>query len=417
MQVSRQISRRARAGLAVAVAATTLGLAPAVTAHAAESPVRTADSSASVECSSARAALAQAQKQQRVAKAKVAKARTAVKKAKKSHSAAKVRKAKKALAKAATRYRNVTRTVGDRQHRVGYACTAPTSPSRAAATGKALNILAVADGLAVGPINLGQLTALLDRLLPGVSGVLTGDQLNAMLVGFNAVAGDSPVNPADALALLGGAFSPAQVTQLLGGLADPALLTGLATHLLGQVAGLAQLPVPGSFDPTALLTTFAGVFGNLDPSQLGDLLGLLKSITGQSSSLNAGQLTDLLDSLVPGISDAFDPAQLTTMLTSLNGGGLNAASLANLMGGQFSAAQVSSVLAGTAAQDLVGKVVAQIVAQLSTAGAGGLVLPGAMSLSVLTDLVDSVTNLLGAVLGGGPLQGLCSLVPLPLLCS
>ncbi len=417
MHVSSQLSRRARAGLAVAVAATTLSLAPAITTGATAAPVRSASTSTAVECTSARTALAQAQKQQRVAKTSLTNARKALARAKKTHKAAKIRKARTVANRALARYRAATRTVNARHDRVAYACVAPTATSRAVATGKALGILAFADGLSVGPISATQLTALLDRLLPGVSGTLTASQFNALLAGFNA-AGGGNVNPADLAALLGSAFSPAQVTQLLSGVANPELLAGLARHVLGQLGSLGGLPVPPSFDPTALLDTLAGMFGNLDPAQLGDLLALLTSLSGGTSSLNLGQMTDLIDALVPGISGAFDPAQLTSMLGALNGGALDPASLSNLLGGQFSSAQIASALAGTASQELVGRILAQVLAQLGTAGAGDLVLPTDLMPSQLTGLVDTVTGLLGTLLGGGgELPGLCGLIPLPLLCG
>lgn len=420
MHVTRHISRHARAGLAVAVVATAMSFAPVITTSASAAPAGATAPSAAVECSSARTALTQAQKQQRVAKAGVTKARKALKKARKAHNAAKVRKAKKALTRAVNRYNAAGKTVSAKQSRVTNACAAPTSTQRATSTGKALNILAVADGLSVGPIDLGQLTALLDRLLPGVSGALTTDQLGAMLMGFNAFGDGSAINPADALSLLGGAFSPAQVTQLLSGLANPALIQGLAEHILGQVGGLGGLTAPGGFDPTALLDTFAGMFGNLDPSQLGDLLVLITRATGSAgSTFNLSQLTGLLNSLAPGASSAFSSSQLTSMLATLNTHAVSEATLSNLLGGQFSVQQLSSVMSGSAGADLAGKVIAQVLAQLGTAGAGGLSLPSGMGLSQLTSLISTVTDLVGSILGGGggPLPGLCGIIPLPLLCS
>ena len=94
-------------------------------------------------------------------------------------------------------------------------------------------------------------------------------------------------------------------------------------------------------------------------------------------------------------------------------------SLSALLGGQFSPAQLTSVLNGTADPALLSSVIAQVIAQLATAGGGGLTLPGTLSSGDATSLIATVTSLLTDVAGGGGgvLPVICGVVPIPLLCS
>jgi hypothetical protein len=406
-----------RVGSAVSVLAVTLGLtvAPALLTSADAAGSRS--SATSLECTSAQTSLQQARSRQASAKAGVVKAKKALKKAKHAHAhkAAKVRKAKKALKKARARYAAASRAVEGRVAERDYSCS-PTSPATGTGAGQKLSLLGLANGLAVGPISVSQLTTLLDQLLPGVADQLDAGQLTALLSGFNS---GSALDPSSVLTLLGGGFSPGDVTQILSGAASPELLTELAGNLLDQLSGLAGgFPIPSGFDPTDLVETFAGMFGGLSADQLGSLLGLVTSALGAgSSTFDVSQLTDLIDSLVPGISDQFDAGQLTSMLGALNGSGLSAATLSNLLGGQFSADQLTSVLGGTASPELLAAVIAQVMAQLATAGGGGLELPGTLDAGTVTDLISTVTSLLGAITGGGGvLPVVCGLIPIPLLC-
>ncbi|MFL6060920.1 MAG: hypothetical protein ACJ72E_06800 [Marmoricola sp.] len=409
-------SAMARAQAAICVLAVTLGLtvAPSLLSSAgAAAPQRAAVS----DCASAKAALAQAQHRRAAARAKVAKDKKVLAKAKHAHKHAKVRKAKKALTRAKKQYAAADRVVKTRQAQRSSACASSPAPSPGGTdAGQKLSLLGLGQGLSLGPIDASQLTALLDQLLPGVVDQLDVGQLTSLLSGFNG-AGD--LDPTQVLALLGGGFSPTDVTSLLSGAASPELLSALAGSLLDQLSGLAGgFPVPPGFDPTGLFETFAGMFGGLDPSQLGSLLAMLTSAFGADGSpLDASQLTDLLDALVPGVSGDFDPTQLTSMLGALNGGGLSAATLSNLLGGQFSPAQLQQVLGGTAGPQLLADVIAQVMAQLATAGGGGLQLPGALDASTVTDLIATVTSLLGSITGGGGIiPVVCGLVPIPLLC-
>ncbi|HET6154420.1 MAG TPA: hypothetical protein VFE15_15865 [Marmoricola sp.] len=422
----RSLTMRAQA--AVSVLAVTVGLtvAPAllVSANAASSGHAAADrSSTSAACTSAETAVTHARSQQATAKRAVAKAKKALAKAKraKSHRAAKVRKAKKLVKKANQRYAAATRSVASHQSAARTACKTSPAPTANPATGlgQELGLLGLGDGMSLGPISANQLTSLLDQLLPGAAASLDPSQLTALLGGFNG-AGD--LGFGDAVTLLSGLLDPAQVLDILAGGGSPEALTDLGANILSQLSSLGggSLPVPGDFDPTGLYETFAGMFGNLSPDQLGSLLGLLTSAFGAgSSAFDVGQLTSLLDSLVPGISDEFDPSQLTDMLGALNGGGLSASTLSNLLGGQFDPTQLLSVLGGSAGSDLLSSVITQVMAQLATAGGGGLSLPGSLDPSQVTTLISTVSSLVTGLLGsgGGVLPIVCGLVPIPLVCS
>lgn len=413
---SRSTHRRARAVASTLALAVSLATVPALLSPAGAVSSPAAASTASARCNAATTALQHAKHQQAAARLAVVKARKALKKANRHHHAARIAKAKRALATANSRYRTATNSVKYRQSQARYDCASPTSTTHATGTGEKLGVLALAKGFSAGPINLGQLTTILDQLLPGVTDHLDPSQLTALLSGFNAGAGG--LDPTEALALLSGGFSPTQITGLLGGTAGSDVLTGLVGDIIGQLGGLGGgLPIPGGFDPTTLWNTFAGMFGNLNPSQLGSLLGLLATGFGKGgTTFSPTQLTNMLNGLVPGAASGFNPSQLTSMLGALNGGGLDASTLANLLGGQFSPAQLTSVLTGTAGTALLGNVIAQVMAQLAAAGGGGLALPGGLDTTALTGLVSTLTGLFAGLTGGGVLPSLCSIVPIPLVC-
>lgn len=414
MEVTRTLSHQLRAGLAVAVAATALSFAPAVTSSATAAPaVATADSA---ECAAAKTALAQARAQQRAAKARLVKARKALRKAQKAHQPVKVRRAKKAVKRAAAAHRARTKAANYRGVRMSYACASPTSAVRANGTGQKIALLALAEGLSIDALDIGQLTAVLDRFLPGVADQLTEGQLTALLTGFNTVAGLGDLDPSDALALLGGSFSAADITSLLEGAAGPELIGSLAEHILGQLGGLGGgLPLPADFDPTGVFETFLGLFGGLDATQLGQLLALVTAAVGGGSGFDLEQLTGLLDTLSPGLSDQLDPADLTAMLGAFNGE-ISADTLSNLLGGAFSLEQLTALLGGTGGTALVGELIAQVMAQLGTLGGGAFELPTGLDLEALTALVSTVTDLIDALTGGGVLPVICGIIPLPGLC-
>lgn len=413
-----QLRKRTVSGLAILAMTASLAAAPGVLRTASATPAGAggARSSVTAECANAHAVLASARARKVKAKKAVVKAKKSLRSAKKADRPVKVRKARKVLKKAKVRRSLRTRAVRNANARVAYACAAPTSTARANGAGMKIGILGLGTGTVTQVIDLVQLNALLDRLLPGVAGLLDPAQQTALLGGFNA--GDFSLE--DATLLLGSTFSPEQLQSMLAGTASPELVLALAQDIVGQLSGLTGgvVPVPGSFDPTALLETFAGMFGSLDPTQIGSLLALLTTAVGSGgATFDAVELTSLLDALVPGVSGLLDPAQLTSLLDGLNGGGLDASTLSNLLGGQFSAAELSEVLAGTASASLVGEVLAHIVAQLGTLGGGDLVLPGTLDPVVLQDLVDTVTGIVTDLLGGvlGPVGGvICTL--LPLLC-
>ena len=408
------MQRRNRIVSALAVIAVTASLAvvPGLAQSANASRAVPARTSVTAECAAAHAALASARANKRAAHRNLVKARKALRKAKQTHQPAKVRKAKRVLKMARHRYAVRTYKVRVRYARVGYACSSQNSAARAAGTGIELDLLATASGVVTQVIDLTQLNALLDRLLPGVADQLEAGKVSALLAGFNS--GVPTLD--DATILLGSVFSTEELQVLLDGTADPALVLELAEHVIGQLSGLGGgFPIPGAFDPTDLFETFAGMFGSLDAAQLGSLVDLLLTATGQSTTLDPTQLADLLDALFPGLSSSLDPADLTAMLDAANAGGLDAGTLSNLLGGQFSADELQKVLDGTASTDLVGAVIANVVAQQGTAGGGELVLPGALDSTALLDVVTAVTAVVADVLGGlGGGAGVCTL--LPILC-
>jgi len=414
-----QLKKRAVSAVVSLAVTASLAAAPALLlpASAAQAPTADARTSVTAECAAAKSRLATAKTQKTKAARTVVKARKALGKAKKSHQAARVKKAKRVLLNARHRYAAKSGNVNTANKSMAYACSAPNSAVRANAIGQKTNLLALGAGTPTDLIGLSQLTGLLDTLLPGVSGLLSPAQLTSLLGGLNT----GPLSLADATALLGGSFSPSELQSLLSGAASPAVLLELVQHIVGQLNGLTgnALPIPGVTNLTGVLDTIAGVFGALDPSQLGGLVGLLLTAVGKGgTTLDATQLTSLLDGLVPGLSGLLDPAQLTGLLGGLNGGGFSAATLTNLLGGQFSLTQIQSVLGGTAGADLVGEVLANVVAQLGTLGGGGLSLPGgAIDPSILTGLVTTITTLVTDVVGGlvTTVGGLvCTL--LPILC-
>jgi hypothetical protein len=410
------MSLRQRIVSTSAILAVTAGLAvaPGLVQSASARSAAPARSVVTAECAAAQSALTSAQASQAQAHAAVVKARKALRKAKRTHNAAKIRRAKRVLRKARARYAARTNDVNVQTVRVGYACSSTTSAAHASGTGSKLDLLATAGGIVPGGLDLTQLNALLERLLPGVAGQLTPGDLTALLDGFNA----GPLSATDASALLGSAFSPDQILALVGGApVDPALLLALAQNIVGDLGWQTGLPaLPGSFDATdltGLVQTLAGMFGQLDASQLGSLLNLMLTRTGQDrSAFDTTKLTNLLNSVDAGLAGQFDAGQLAAMLAALKGTGLDAGTLSNLLGARFSAAEIQHVLDGTDSTVLFGNVFANILAQLATAGAGGLVVPDALDLDQANSLVTTVTGLITSILGGGSGGGgpLCGLL-------
>lgn len=410
---SRSVPARAQAVVSAIAVVIGLTVAPALISPAGAAADRTA---ATTVCAKAQAGVKAAKKKQAAAQQAVVTAKKALKKAQKAHQPKRVKKAKAALAAAKKRHATTTRAVKTRQSQARSACAAPVPSPAAENTGKKLSLLGLGNGLDLGALDAVGLAALLDQLLPGVTDHLDAAQLSALLAGFNA---GSSLDPDDALALLTGVLDPGAITDLLGGDASPEALTGLIEDIIGQLADLGGgLPVPTDFDPTGLWDTFAGIFGLLSADQLGSLLAMVTSALGLGGDeLDVDQLTELIDSLVPGISESFDAEQLESMLAGINGNGLSAATLASLLGGQFSPAQLLQVVNGTAGQALLGNVIAQVMAHLGTAGGGGLELPAELGAGTVAGLISTVTNLVTSVLGGGGvLPVVCGLIPIPVLC-
>jgi hypothetical protein len=407
--------RTLSAVLTLAVTAS-LAVVPALMESTAATAAPSAPARASVtaECAAAQADLATAKSQKAKAKKALAKARKALRKAKHTHNAAKIKKAKRVVAKKRYRYQVRSNNVNVQNKRMAYACSAPTSATRAEQTGGQTDLLVMASGILPGLLDLTQLKALLDRIVPGVSGALSPAQLTSLLGGFNTGA----LSLDEATALLGGTFTPTELQALLNGAASPALVLELIQHIAGQLSGLTggAVPVPASVDPTSVLTTISGIFGKLSPTQLGDLIKLLLTTVGSGSqTLDAAKLTSLLDGLVPGLPP-LSTDQVNGLLAGANAGVLDASTLSNLLGGQVSPTDLQSVLGGGATDVLKGAVLAQIIAQLGTLSGGGLTVPGTLDPSVLTSLVSTVTTLVGNVVASVPIVGPVVCTLLPILC-
>lgn len=386
--------RTLSAVLTLAVTAS-LAVVPALMESTAATAVPSAPARASVtaECAAAQADLATAKSQKAKATKALVAARKALRAAKHSHRPARIKKAKRVVAKARYRFQVRSTNVNIQNKRMAYACSSPTSATRAEQTGGQTDLLVMATGILPDVLDLTQLKALLDRIVPGVSGALTPGQLSSLLTGFNA----GPLTPAEATALLGGTFTPTELQALLSGAASPALVLELIQHIAGQLSGLTAgaVPVPGSVDPTSVLQTISGLFGALSSNQLGSLLGLLvTAVHPGGATLDQSQLTNLLTGL--GVSTALTPTQVTDLLAGANGA-LDPATLTNLLGGQFSQAEITSVLGGTASTALVGEVLANVIAQLGTLDGNALTSPGTIDPTTLTNLVNQVTSLVTTV--------------------
>jgi hypothetical protein len=409
---NRVLSFGVSIAVTAALAAAPAILQPATAAVGSDAPARAA---VTAQCAAAQVGVATAKKRKAKAHKKVVKARKALRKAKKTHRPARIKKAKRVLTKARHRQALRKRALNTANMRMAYACSSPTSAARAYGTGQQAALLVIGSGSPLDALDLTQLTALVDRLLPGASGVLSPGQLTSLLGGVNA----APLGLDGATALLGDRFSPAELQSLLGGTADPAVLFALAGQLAGQLSAMTggAVPVTGSPDLTSLLDLFAGMAGTLDPTQLGGLVDLLLSIAEQKDvTLDSTQLGTLLDGLIPNITDKVDASQLTSMLTAVNGASLDPATLSDLLGGQFSSADLGLLQGGAGTDALKGEVLGNIVAQLGTLGGGDLTLPGTVDPAVLTGLVSSVTDLVSHVVGGVPIVGDAVCTLLPILC-
>ncbi|GAA4825993.1 hypothetical protein ACFQ0K_18835 [Nocardioides caeni] len=403
------------AGLVLVPSTTTA--APAIAAAA-----PSAGSAPSAECTRAQSSLARARRNKVAADRAVLRAKRELRRAQRNDRPAKVTRARKRNLAAANRRRAVAaRRVVHWQGVKRSACAQPASEPEVQ-IGQQLDLLSLLlGGGAVGTISASQLAVLLDKVLPGISGHLDPTQLAGVLTGFNAGSG---LSLGQLTSLLGGGFDPGDVADLLTGSADPAAVQEFLTNIVGQLSALGggTLP-PAPLDPAQLLALtdlLAGITGNLGPIQLGGLLALLAAGTGESGALDLDELTTLLDGLLPGLADQFDPSELTALLSAFDAGAPGAAELADLLGGLFSPEQLLSVLAGTPTDALFGEVIAQVLGQFAAVAGGSLPVIGTLDPSVLTDLLDTVTGLLGGLLGGSGGGGgeggnpLCQI--LPILC-
>jgi hypothetical protein len=129
------------------------------------------------------------------------------------------------------------------------------------------------------------------------------------------------------------------------------------------------------------------------------------------SSINADQLTALIEQFLPGISNNLDAGQLAGLLSGFNSGpGLSPTDVLGLLGGGFSPDQITAILGGVASPEVVTALLDTVLGQLSGMG-GGLPIPTDLDLA---GILTTVTGILGS---GGSLSTLCGLVPIPVLCG
>ena len=275
-----QLTTRTCSAVVTAVLTASLAFAPALMQTASAAPGR---SSVTQECADAQTAHALAQSGKARSHRKVVAARKALRKANHTHSRAKIRKAKRNLKAAKHRYAVRSHNERVQAARVGYACSAPNSSARAAGTGMKLDLLAIATGQGGKQLDPSQLAAMLQDLLPGVTGSLSPAQLNALLSGFNS----GPPSLDDLTVLLGSGFSPDQLQSLLGGSPDPSLVLALASNIIAELSGLTggAVPVPGGLDATALQTIVNNVTS---------LLGSVTTTTGTTGTGSGGTLLCVL---------------------------------------------------------------------------------------------------------------------------
>lgn len=288
-----------RLGLAVLLVAISVGMvnlpatASASSTAAAASP---AARSAAVErsvvnqsaCASASKALPKAKKAAKKATKVLAKKKKALKKAKKANRAkhtkktkAKAKRAKKAVTKAKRSLKKKHARVQRLRASKSKNCAEASSGLSADQLGQLLALLSGATGGGSDlPLNIEQLTDLLDKIVPGGAGAPDPAMLMNLLAGFNSGALDpSSIDPAALAALLGG-LSPDQLTDLLGGAPlDPATALAMFQTFVDMFGGLAGggFELPGDFDPTNLLDTLGGLLGGLlggDVPGLPDIPGL-----------------------------------------------------------------------------------------------------------------------------------------------
>lgn len=410
-----QMRQRLVSALAILALAASLAVAPGLlqSATATTAPAAPERTTVTAQCAAAQSGVASAKVAKAKAKKALKKANRKLRAAKHSHRPAKIAKAKKVVKKAKRRFNLRSRHLNTQYKRMAYACSAPGSATRANATGQKVGLLVSATGALGDLITSLQLNALLDRLLPTVTGALSPAQLTSLLAGFNT----QGLTLDDATALLGDSFSPTELQSILDGTAGPALVLELANHIIGQLSEMTggAVSVPGSFDPTDLLETIAGVFGALDPTQLGGLVDLLLTVTGHSGQLlDAAQLTSLLDGLAPGVSGLLSLADQAAMLSAINGTSLDAATLSNLLGGQFSTADLTTLLGGGGTDALKGTALGNIVAQLGTLDGSALTLPSAGFDAA--GLLTTITSLVGDVIASIPILGPVVCTLLPFLC-
>jgi hypothetical protein len=274
-----QLTTRAVSAVLTMAVSASLAIGPALLQPASAAAAAPDRGRVTTECADAQNAWTLAKSAQASSHRAVVKARKALRKARHTHRAAAIRKAKRHLKHARLVYAARTHSERVQAARVGYACSAPTSSAHAAGTGMKLNLLGISTGSAGKLMDLSTLTSLLNGLVPGVPDLATKldpGQLSALLSGFNA---GTP--SLDSLTvLLGGQFTPAELTSLLSGAPDPSLVLALTQDIIGELSGMAGLPVPSALDTGVL----QGIVGTVTTLLGGLVAGTTGGTTGGTGS-------------------------------------------------------------------------------------------------------------------------------------
>lgn len=128
---------------------------------------------------------------------------------------------------------------------------------------------------------------------------------------------------------------------------------------------------------------------NAAPAATARRTGTLLAVLGLApgGTLGLEQLTGILDTLLPGVSDLLDPALLTSLLDGFNAvDALDPADLSALPGGVFDPAQLEQLLAGTPAADVVALLADQVSSLLNDLVGGSLPVPTSIDPAVVTAL-------------------------------
>lgn len=408
---------RAAAGLSTAGLVVGLLFASPASSQAATVP-------AASNCASATAAVGNAVRSVKAAQAQVAASTKILKAAQASHQQTRIVTAKAAVASAAKRLAKAKAAAAAHSAQASYACAAPTSAVRARAIGKALQLAATGSGVSTSGLTPTQASSLMSRLVAGAGSTFSLTQLSTIASSLT-----TPVNAADATALLGSAFSPSQIASLLQGSAGASTVSAVLTQVVAQISSVAGVQAPATVSPSDVWNTVAGLLQKYTPTQAGALVSALRgSMPGASTTATPDEVVSLLNSLLPGLGSNFSASQLSTIVNVANGSAPTAQQIADLLGGTIAPSVLQGVLSGGASTTAGPQVIAQILAALGTnigqpvdvttlvgqlTGTGGAIGVLSQVLSTLTTATSGTgtTNPIGGLLGGvtGTLGGILPL--------